>query len=164
MTPRLAIAIAMLACTICRADDNAPTLAAEGYCLVSTVEDQVWIKGEPTIRSDYRGCRFHFLSGNEKAKFDERPEFYAPMLDGNDPVLAADSDKLVVGKRDFAMRHNDRTYFFNSRKNMMAFDANPAPYATHARNCQEIDDKLRRLELRRGKPASTKLPHDKVGG
>ncbi|KAA1257133.1 YHS domain protein [Rubripirellula obstinata] len=156
MTSRLAIAVLLLNCAFCYASDKDPSPGADGYCLVSTVEDNVWIKGETNITSVYRGCRFHFLNGNAKAKFDKKPEFYAPMIDGNDPVLSADSDKRVPGKRGFAMRHKDRTFFFASRKNMEAFDANPDPYALHARNQQEIEDKLRRLELNRGKPASVK--------
>ncbi|EMI41948.1 protein disulfide-isomerase [Rhodopirellula sp. SWK7] len=154
MISRFAIAFALFGCTLCQADDNGPLLAADGYCIVSTVDEQVWIKGEPGITSDYRGARFLFLNGDAKAAFEKRPEFYAPMLDGNDPVLAADNDKTVAGKREFAMRHKDRTFFFASKKAMMLFDASPEPYYAYAKQRQVIEDKLRALELKRGKSAS----------
>ena len=155
MKSHIVIAVALICCTLCEAGESTPRLSADGYCHVSLVDNQVWIKGEPSITTDYRGCRFHFLNGDAKDKFDKRPEFYAPMLDGNDPVLAADEDKVVAGKRDFPMRHHDRTFFFGSEKTMMVFDANPDFYFTRATHRQSIEDKLRNLESERGKPTST---------
>ncbi|WP_413431624.1 hypothetical protein [Crateriforma spongiae] len=133
------------------ANGDSPPISADGYCLVSTVDSGVWIKGESTITSDYRGRRFHFLSHDEKAKFDEHPERYAPMLDGNDPILACDSDQLVVGKRGFGVRYKERTFFFASLENMEKFNAKADHFLERAKDRQRIEDKVRELELKRAR-------------
>jgi YHS domain-containing protein len=163
MTSRLATTLLLFVCVVGTARGETPQISADGYCLVTTVDSDVWIKGEPLISSDYRARRFLFLSGDEKAKFERTPERYAPMLDGNDPILACDNDLIVPGKRKFAMRHKDRTFFFALREHMDKFDENAGHYFAMAKMRQGIEDKIRLLELKRGKPASSDGAPDQTG-
>jgi len=164
MIQRLTISLVLFAMAIDVAIADEPRVSADGYCLVSTVDSGVWIKGESTIKSDYCGRRFYFLSGDEKMKFDHSPARYAPMLDGNDPVLACDSDRLVAGKRELGMRHDERTFFFSSRENMDKFYANANHYLARSKDRQRIEDKLRDLERKRGQPASGQAEINQTGG
>jgi len=133
-----------------------PQLALDGYCAVSGVEHQVWIKGEPNLSVDHKGLRYLFLSEEEQELFRQSPKKYALALGGRDVVEAYTNSaeknaRPVNGTREFAGRHEGRTYLFSTMKNMETFFKSPDVYVQHVDAIENLEQRLEALEGKRGK-------------
>ena len=73
-------------------------------------------------------------SGPEQQKrFQANPDRYAPVLSGNDPVLAMDENRQVAGRTDFCVVYDGRLYTFADASTLARFRQNPTRYAELAR-------------------------------
>ena len=61
--------------------------------------------------------------------FFASPERYAPVLSGDDPVLALDAGRNVPGDRRYGLTYESRTYLFSSPETLNVFSAAPEKYA-----------------------------------
>lgn len=101
----------------------APAPSLEGFCPVSLLQTEQWIKGDPRYQVTYNG-KTYLLSSQEKVQeFLADPQRFTPVLDGNDPV-EMQSGRQVGGLADFCLVYEGRLYMFASEDSMTAFFAN----------------------------------------
>lgn len=88
--------------------------------------------GDAKFGAIHRGKTYLFLGPAEVKKFLANPELYAPMLSGNDPVMALDNQLLVPGKREFGVYADNRVYLFADEASRRKFEQNPKRYSAEA--------------------------------
>jgi YHS domain-containing protein len=108
--------------------DASPQVALDGYCPVCVVTRGSWVRGRETLTSTHLGRTYRFAGPDEKRAFLANPEWYAPALGGNDPVLACERGLVVAGRRAFSAAHGSRLYLFASAETRRAFMAGPDQY------------------------------------
>jgi protein disulfide-isomerase len=108
---------------------GAPPLALDGYCPTTLVEREQWVMGDVRFGAIHRGRTYLFLGPNEVQKFLADPEKYAPVLSGNDPVMAMDNQQLVPGRREYGVYSDNRVYLFANEASRQRFEQNPRRYA-----------------------------------
>lgn len=111
---------------------GSPPLGLDGYCSVTLLERQQWAMGDAKFGAIHRGKTYLFLGPAEVKKFLANPELYAPMLSGNDPVMALDNQLLVPGKREFGVYADNRVYLFADEASRRKFEQNPKRYSAEA--------------------------------
>ncbi len=111
---------------------GSPPLGLDGYCPVTLVERQQWAAGVPAFGAIHRGRTYLFLGPAEVKKFLADPDKYSPVLAGNDPVLALDSQVMVPGHREFGVYSDNRVYLFADAASRKKFEANPTRYTAAA--------------------------------
>jgi protein disulfide-isomerase len=111
---------------------GAPPLALDGYCPTTLVERQQWALGDVRFGAIHRGRTYLFLGPGEVQKFMADPEKYAPVLSGNDPVLALDNQQLVPGRREYGVYSDNRVYLFADESSRQRFEQNPKRYAAES--------------------------------
>ena len=115
-----------------------PPIGMEGFCPVSVAppgpnQEGVWKKGDPRFGAVHRGRTYLFASAAEQTKFLADPDAYSPILSGADPVIFAETGKLVEGRRSFGMAvprdGRNEMYFFATQENLLRFEKNPQQFA-----------------------------------
>lgn len=107
-----------------------PPAALDGNCPVTLMERRQWATGNRAWGAIHRGRTYLFVGPDEKEKFLANPDFYSPVLAGNDPVLALDNQMLVPGRREYGFFGPDnRVYLFADEASLKRFEANPRRYA-----------------------------------
>ena len=109
----------------------------EGYCPVTLLKEDKWVKGDPRFGIIHRGRVYLFLSESQKATFVSSPDDFSPVLAGIDPVMLADSGEAVEGRRAFGLVYRKRVFLFNSEANLQRFWDNPEGYAAPIRQAME---------------------------
>ena len=61
---------------------NKEGVAILGYDAVAYFTDSKPVKGHPRFESEYDGAKYHFVSAEHKALFDQNPAKYAPAFGG----------------------------------------------------------------------------------
>ena len=107
-------------------------MGLDGYCPVTLVERQQWAMGDARFGAVHRGKTYLFIGPNEVKKFLADPDKYAPVLSGNDPVLAMDGRQLVPGRREYGVYSDNRVYLFADESSRRRFEENPARYGAEA--------------------------------
>ena len=82
-----------------------PPLGIDGYCPVTLIErhhqtpndPRCWVQGDPRWGVVHRGVVYLFAGPEEQKRFLADPDRYSPALSGNDPVVAFDQGRLVMG-------------------------------------------------------------------
>lgn len=114
-----------------------PPAALDGNCPVTLMERRQWAIGNRAWGAIHRGRTYLFVGPDEKEKFLANPDFYSPVLAGNDPVLALDDQRLVPGRREFGFFGPDnRVYLFADEASLKRFEANPRRYAAETVQAQ----------------------------
>lgn len=114
-----------------------PPAALDGNCPVTLMERRQWATGNRAWGAIHRGRTYLFVGPDEKEKFLANPDFYSPVLAGNDPVLALDNQILVPGRREFGFFGPDnRVYLFADEASLKRFEANPRRYAAEVLQAQ----------------------------
>ena len=91
-----------------------PPLGLDGCCPVSLVEKQQWVAGDRRWGVNHRGRLYFFAGPEEQRRFFADPDRYAPVVSGNDIVLASEG-QVVPGKtRIRRVLTEDRVYLFSS--------------------------------------------------
>lgn len=111
--------------------------ALEGFCPVSLLQTEQWVRGDPRYPVTYHG-KTYLLSSQEKVhEFLADPRRFTPVLDGNDPV-AMRGGRQIGGLADFCLVYEGRLYMFASEDAMNEFSAN-------ARDLRDFADYTERL-------------------
>jgi protein disulfide-isomerase len=118
-----------------------PPLGLDGCCPVHAAEDWQWIKGSRWYGVIHRGRTYLFAGPEERNKFQQDPDRYAPMISGNDIVAAAERGELVQGTRDVAGQFKGRVYLFSNEASYEKFCQDPAKYAAAAQKMLELADR-----------------------
>jgi protein disulfide-isomerase len=108
---------------------DSPPLALDGYCTVRLKEAKNWVPGDRRFGAVHRGRTYLFTGPEEQQKFLAAPDFYAPVISGNDPVLAMDSGQAVPGKRTHGVFYDNRIFLFADETTLQRFYQNPNRYA-----------------------------------
>jgi YHS domain-containing protein len=107
-------------------------LGLEGYCPVTLAERGAWVEGRAQWGARHRGRTYLFAGPEQQQQFLGDPDRYAPMLSGDDPVLAFDAGRCTPGQRRYGVTYQSRMYLFSSTETRDAFAANPQRYTTGA--------------------------------
>jgi YHS domain-containing protein len=105
-----------------------PPLGMDGYCPVHLTEGQDWKRGDARWGAIHRGRTYLFVSQGCQQKFLANPDRYSPVLEGHDPVVAVEENKLVAGKREFGVFYEGRVYLFASEATLDRFSTSPERY------------------------------------
>jgi YHS domain-containing protein/thiol-disulfide isomerase/thioredoxin len=108
-----------------------PQPCLDGCCPVSLVEKGRWISGDRRWGMYHLGRLYFFAGPEEQRRFFADPDRYAPILSGNDVVLAAEG-QVVPGRRQYGVFCMKKVYLFSSEATRAKFEANPGPYVNQA--------------------------------
>jgi YHS domain-containing protein len=111
-----------------RVEQQAP-LALEGYCPVSILEMQKWVKGDPALRIVYDGHTYLFANEQSQKMFEANPPKYVPALGGDCVVALVKMGNRVAGDIRHASIHDGRLFLFSNADAKKMFEAEPAIYA-----------------------------------
>ncbi len=109
-----------------------PPLGLDGYCPVQLTEKERWEKGNARWGLIHRGRTYLFAGPEQQSRFFADPDRYAPVLSGNDAVLAVEKGQKVLGRREFGAWYEGHVYLFSSEDSLRRFDADPSRYAKPA--------------------------------
>jgi protein disulfide-isomerase len=109
-----------------------PPLGLDGYCPVSLCERQQWVMGDRRWGAIHRGRTYLFVGPDQQRRFLADPDRYAPVISGNDIILAAEQGQAVPGTREHGVFFGGRVYLFSSEASLEKFSQNPAAYANQA--------------------------------
>jgi YHS domain-containing protein len=114
-------------------------VAMEGYCPVQLVENNRWVRGTHEAGVIHRGRLYLCATPEQRRRFLADPDRYAPVLSGNDPVLAVDQNQLVPGQRKYGLRFvaDGRVYLFATQVSRDKFAQDPDRYAAAVTRAME---------------------------
>ena len=104
-------------------------VALEGYCAVSILEMQKWVKGDPAHGAIYDGRTYLFANEQGKRMFHANPAKYVPALGGDCVVARVKLGKRVPGNIRHASFHDGRLFLFANADAHKMFQAEPVAYA-----------------------------------
>lgn len=111
---------------------STPPLCLDGYCPVTLLEQERWVRGDPRHGVIHRGRTYLFAGPDEAKRFFADPDRYAPVLSGIDVVVAVEENRQVPGKREHGAWYEGRMYLFSSEETLRKFDRDPSRYAAAA--------------------------------
>lgn len=106
-----------------------PPLAMEGFCPVRLVEAQKWVPGDSRWGVIHQGRTYLFAGAGEQARFYAKPDVYAPVMSGNDVVLALETGQMVPGDRRHGVYYGNHVYMFAGEDSLQKFEREPDRYA-----------------------------------
>jgi protein disulfide-isomerase len=109
------------------AGQDAP--AMEGFCPVTLLEQETWIKGDPRWGAVHRGRVYLFTNQQHQQKFLADYGKYAPVLSGYDPVKFIDEGAMVDGKRAHGVFFHNQVILFADEDSLQRFWKSPERYA-----------------------------------
>jgi len=104
-------------------------LGLDGYCPVTLVEQQKWVKGDPRWGAVHEGRTYLFTGPEQQQRFLAQFDKYAPVLSGYDPVQFVEKGSLVNGKRAHGVFYRDQIYLFVDESSLQQFWSAPERYA-----------------------------------
>ncbi len=108
---------------------SAAVMGLDEFCPVTLVETGEWATGDKRWGAVHAGTTYLFASPEQQQKFLTNPLRYAPVLGGDDPVLAADQQESVKGKTDLSVTYDGRLYMFATQASLARFRLNPRRYS-----------------------------------
>jgi len=116
---------------------GSPPLGLDGYCPVTLCEKRdCWVAGDTRWGAIHRGRTYLFAGEAERKAFLADPDRYAPVLEGNDPVLALERSRAVPGARDHGVFYDGRVYLFANEETLEVFRKDPDRYAIDMRQAR----------------------------
>jgi protein disulfide-isomerase len=111
-----------------------PSLGLDGYCPVQLSDDMKanlhrWTLGDRRWGAIHRGRTYLFAGPEQQQQFLADPDRYAPVLSGNDVVIAVEQGQTVLGRREHGLLFSNRVYLFASEASLDRFSENPSRYA-----------------------------------
>jgi hypothetical protein len=82
--------------------ESAP-VGLEGFCPVTLLSGQKWVKGDQGVGCIHRGVLYLFADQAALERFMTSPDQWSPMLGGFDPVIMEQENRLQPGKRRFGV-------------------------------------------------------------
>ena len=105
-----------------------PEFSFKSICLVSMLDEQMLVEGNPKIYSEYKGRKVCFSSAYHKKQFDSDPDRYWPALEGNCRVSQLEKNQAVEGNPIAGGVYREKLVFFASAENRDRFTSNPSMY------------------------------------
>jgi len=102
--------------------------ALDGYCPVTLLDAERWVRGNPKWSYTYRGIRYQFSSQSNRQTFIDDPARYVAVRNGQDVVLSLDKSKEVPGHRSHGVVYQSRLYLFANEDSLETFWENPSRY------------------------------------
>ncbi len=121
-----------------------PSLGLDGFCPVALIRDKVWQEGDRTYGCVHRGRVYLFCCAGHRDEFMTNPDAYAPVLSGYDPVIFAEQNRLVEGKREHGAFVDDRIILFADEVTFAKFRENSATYVQAVKQAMAATDSVRR--------------------
>ncbi len=123
-----------------------PVIGLDGYCAVTLIRDQKWVKGDKQWGCFHRGKLYLFTSQKKRNEFQATPDMFSPLLGGSDPVEYHDNGKLIDGKRSFGVFYGDDEgpqliVLFKDQANRNKFESQPGRYLKTVRQAMSTLDK-----------------------
>ncbi len=144
------------------AQETPPTLALDGYCPVRLLEQKnSWQRGDARWGAIHRGRTYLFAGQDEQGRFLSDPDRYAPIISGNDIVIATEQGQAVAGKREHGLFFGERIHLFSCEETLAKFSQNPAVYTAAARR---IEQGSRQNTADRRANSGNGLPAQQSGG
>ncbi len=111
-----------------------PPLGLDGYCPVQLSDDMKanvlrWTLGDRRWGAIHRGRTYLFAGPEQQRKFLADPDRYAPVLSGNDVVIALEQQQTVPGHRRHGVLFGSRVYLFANETTLARFSKDPRRYA-----------------------------------
>ena len=106
-----------------------PPLGLDGYCPVELSENATWKKGNRLWGARHRGRTYLFVGAEQQRRFLAQPDLYAPVLSGNDVVMAVEQSRHVSGHRRHGVFFGGKVYLFSDEASLEKFSKNPHHYA-----------------------------------
>ncbi len=122
------------------------TLAIEGYCPVTLINQEQWEKGDVRWGCTHRGKTYLFTSKLNRDSFRMAPDAYSPLLAGFDPVMFEEKGKLIEGLREngafFGGNDGPKiVVLFKDMQSRTKFEAEPAKYIQIVRQAMNHTDR-----------------------
>ena len=122
-----------------------PPIGLDGYCGVTLMEEQKWVKGDERFGCIHRGKLYFFGSQQLLDRFQMTPDMFSPLLGGADPVAFQESGKLVDGKRKLGIFYGEPgepslIVLFDSETNRTSFESDPPKYVQSVRQAMSQVD------------------------
>ena len=99
-----------------------PTLALEGHCSVTVMEDGEWKAGSPEFGVIHLGQLYLFADADKMQRFLDNPIPYTPMLNGIDVVRFFEERRIVEGSREFSAVVDNRVFLFADEDALTHFE------------------------------------------
>jgi YHS domain-containing protein/thioredoxin-related protein len=112
-----------------------PPLGLDGYCPVQLSDDMKanlfrWTMGDRRWGAIHRGRTYLFAGPQQQQRFLADPDRYAPVLSGNDVVIALEQGRAVPGRREHGVLFYGQIYLFADEASLEKFARNPQHYAS----------------------------------
>lgn len=108
---------------------NASTsVVADGFCLVSLLDQNTWVQGDPKIQLIINDKLYLFAGIRQRDIFAAGPERYLPVLDGDSVVAFAESGQRASGNLQFGLTYRERLFFFRNAEEQRKFKTHPERY------------------------------------
>jgi len=119
------------------AEQEQNPICLDGFCPVSLIESmrnpspekKGWVAGDRRWGAIHRGRTYLFAGPEQQKQFLADPDRYAPVMSGNDIVLAVDQGQTVSGQRKFGAFFGNRMYLFAGQESLLKFEQSPNRYA-----------------------------------
>jgi protein disulfide-isomerase len=113
-----------------QAAPSQPTVALEGYCPVTLIDNRGWLVGNKRWGAVHEGHIYLFAGQEQQQKFLRNPHLYAPLNAGYDPVVYAETGQRVPGKRVFGLYIEDPgpIALFADEASLQRFEQNAGYY------------------------------------
>jgi protein disulfide-isomerase len=110
-----------------------PAPALDGYCPVTLVEQEKWVKGDVKWGAHHRGRTYLFAGPEQQKRFMASFDKYAPALSGFDAVKYVEQGVLVDGKRAHGVFYKNQIFLFADETALRQFWTAPERYASNVR-------------------------------
>lgn len=120
-----------------------PPLGLDGYCPVQLCDDMKahryrWTLGDRRWGAIHRGRTYLFAGPEQQRRFLADPDGYAPVLSGNDVVVAVEQGRSVPGHRRHGVFFADQVYLFASESSLEKFTKDPDRYAQQVLQAMQV--------------------------
>jgi len=128
---------------------NNPPLGLDGYCPVQLSDDMKanlyrWTLGDRRWGAIHRGRTYLFAGPEQQQRFLADPDRYAPVLSGNDVVIAVEQGQAVFGRREHGLLFGSQVYLFADEASLDKFSKNPQQYARQILQAMRAEASQRR--------------------
>ena len=122
-----------------------PPRGLDGYCSVTLMEKQKWVKGDKQWGCFHRGRLYLFASREYRDRFQMSPDMYSPLLGGADPVNYHEKGNLVDGMRKHGVFYGEDDgpsviVLFSNSDNRARFESDPSEYLRTVRQAMSRVD------------------------
>jgi hypothetical protein len=105
-----------------------PAVALNGYCPVDLICNGRWTPGELRYTVVHHGWIYRLSGSAQWRQFLANPDAFVPAYSGNDPVLATDEHRTVLGQVTYCATYDGRLYMFSDPATRARFNQNPQRY------------------------------------